>query len=56
MILRGREHDDDQIEAIDLLQHREKRETMLQVDDQTRKVPHGERWDALLKMRQEFIG
>ena len=56
MIVKGREHDDDQIEPIDLIQHKENRETRLQVDDQTRKVPHTERWDALIKMRQEFLG
>ena len=56
MTVRGREDDDDRIETIDLIQHRENRETMLQVDAQTRKVPHEERWDALLKIRQEFTG
>lgn len=52
--LKGREHDDDPMEVIDLLQHREKRETQLQVDPQTRKVPHTDRWEALVKIYREF--
>ena len=52
--LKGREHDGDPIEVIDLLQHRENRETQLQVDPQTRKVPHTDRWEALVKIYREF--
>ncbi len=55
MTLKGREHDDAPLEIIDLLQHKEKRETSLQVDDQTRKVSHEKRWDALIEIRQEFL-
>lgn len=51
----GREHDDERYEVIDLLQHREKRDRMLQVDQVTRKVPHTARWDALIEIRQEFL-
>lgn len=50
----GREHDDEGYEIIDLFQHREKRDRMLSVDPTARKVPHTERWDALLSIRQEF--
>ena len=53
--LKGREHDDDPIEIIDLIQHREKRERQLQVDSQTRKVPHIDRWNALVEIYREFL-
>lgn len=53
--LKGREHDDDPIEVIDLIQHREKRERQLQVDPQTRKVPHTDRWNALAEIYREFL-
>lgn len=53
--LKGREHDDDPIEIIDLIQHREKRERQLQVDSQTRKVPHTDRWNALVEIYREFL-
>ena len=51
----GREHDDDALEDIDLLQHREKRERILPVDDQDRKISRDNRWDALLEIRREFL-
>lgn len=53
--LYGREHDDDALELIDLIQHREKRERMLDVDPDSRNVPHEARWQALLNIRKEFI-
>lgn len=53
--LKGREHDDDPIEVIDLLQHREKRERQLQVDSEARKVPHIYRWNALVEIYREFL-
>ena len=51
----GREHEDDGLELIDLIQHREKRERMLPVDDIERNVPYQYRWNALLEVRQEFL-
>ena len=51
----GREHDDEDLEIIDLIQHREKRERVLQVDDESRKVPHEDRWKALMEVRGEFL-
>ena len=51
----GREHDDDPLEVIDLIQHREKRERTLRVDDTTRKVPHEDRWNSLVDIRREFL-
>ena len=51
----GKEHDDDEFEIIDLIQHRERRERMLPVDDVERTVPYEERWNALLEVRQEFL-
>lgn len=43
----GREHDDEPLEVIDLIQHRERRQRVLEIDPTTRKVPHQSRWDAL---------
>ena len=51
----GRAHDDDPLEIIDLIQHREKRERTLSVDNTLRKVPHEDRWNALLEIHQEFL-
>ena len=53
--LAGKEHDDDPLEIIDLLQHRECRERVLQVDEDQRKIVHTERWSALSSIRQEFL-
>ncbi len=53
--IKGREHDDDPLETIDLLQHRERRERSLKVDDVSRKVPHELRWENLISIRQEFL-
>ena len=50
----GREQDDDPLEVIDLIQHREKRQIMLQIDGNTRKVPHSTRWDALVNAHRVF--
>ncbi len=55
LIVTGRENDDDQLEPIDLLQHREKRSRSLRVDDIARKVLYGVRWDALFEIRREFL-
>ena len=51
----GREHDNDPIEIIDLIQHREKRQIMLQIDDVSRKVPYRIRWDALANAHRLFF-
>lgn len=53
--MEGRVHDDDPLELIDLIQHREKRERPLPVDEDSRKVLHEDRWKALLEIRQEFL-
>ena len=53
--LQGREHDDDPLELIDLLQHRERRERLLPVDADHRRVVHGSRWDALKEIRRNFL-
>ena len=53
--LYGREHDDEPLEPIDLIQHRERYARPLLVDDITRAIPHRDRWDALLGIRQEFL-
>ena len=50
----GRENDDDPMEIIDLIQHREKRQIMLEIDATTRRVSHLARWDALLNARHVF--
>lgn len=51
----GRTHDDAPLEIIDLIQHQEKRERMLSVDDTLRKVLHEDRWNALLEIHKEFL-
>ncbi len=51
----GRENDDEPLEIIDLIQHREKRERLLNVDGTSRKIPHEERWNALIDIRREFL-
>ena len=51
----GRVHEDEQLELIDLIQHREKRERILPVDEESRKVLHEDRWNALLEIHQEFL-
>ena len=51
----GREHEDDELELIDLIQHREKREYKLQLDDTERNIPYEDRWNTLLEVRQEFL-
>ena len=53
--LHGREHDDDPPELIDLLQHRERRERLLPVDADHRRVVHEIRWDTLKEIRQDFL-
>ena len=51
----GREYDEDSFAVIDLIQHREKRTRMLQVDSVERKVPYNDRWQALVQIRREFL-
>ena len=51
----GRENEDDPIELIDLIQHREKREFVLEIDAASRKTPHASRWETLLSARREFV-
>ena len=53
--LYGRAHDDEPLEPIDLIQHRERYARNLQVNDTTRAVPHDFRWENLLQIRQEFL-
>ena len=55
LILSGRNHEDDPLEIIDLLQHRESRERYLDVDHGERRIPYQVRWDALGDMHREFI-
>lgn len=51
----GRENEDDDLEFIDLIQQRERRERVLTVDRDTRQVNHVNRWRALTDIRQEFL-
>lgn len=51
----GREHEDEEVEVIDLFQHREKRETTLPVDPNERKVLHTNRWAALAGFRNAYF-
>ena len=52
--LYGREHDDEPLQPIDLIQHKERRTRNLSVDDVERKVDHGLRWDALRDFWDDF--
>lgn len=51
----GKENDDDPLEVIDLIQHRERRQISLQIDATTRRIPCETRWDALARTRRGFI-
>ncbi len=51
----GREHDDEPLEIIDLLQQRERRQTTLAIDNTSRKVPHETRWRALRGIRNNLL-
>lgn len=50
----AKENEDDPIEVIDLLQHREKRERTLAVDPASRKVPINVRWKAMQEILADF--
>ena len=54
-IVKGREHDDDPLEVIDLFQQRERREVNLTIDANTRIVPLAARWDALRAFHQAYV-
>ena len=51
----GRENEDDPLEVIDLIQHRETRERPLPVDANSRQINHFTRWHALGEIRQDFL-
>ena len=48
------ENDGDPLEVIDLLQHRERREHVLGVDPESRKVPIDDRWAALRDIHADY--
>ena len=51
----GREHDDEPLEIIDLLQQRERHQSTLEIDNGSRKVPHETRWRALRGIRNNLL-
>ena len=51
----GREHDDEPLELIDLVQHRQRNQLVLAIDDTTRQIHYSTRWDALLRTHQKFL-
>ncbi len=53
--LKGRVHEDDPPELIDLIQHREQRERQLEVDGRERNIPHEVRWKALKSIHRDFV-
>ena len=53
--LNGREHDDDYLEDIDLIEHHESRERLLTVDNALRQISYENRWNALIDIRREFL-
>lgn len=52
--IRGRDHEDEQLENINLLGHQEKYSQRLQVDSQARIIHYRNRWKALDNIRREF--
>ena len=52
--LNGRENEDDPLELIDLLEHREKRERQLPIDMNSRTVDHTVRWRSLIEIHGGF--
>ena len=52
--VKAREHENDPLELIDLLQHREKRTRMLEVNPETRNIAVEERWSALREIHSEY--
>ncbi len=53
--VKGRDHEDNAFEPIDLIQHREKRERVLEVDPRERNIRHEARWRALQAIHQDFV-
>ena len=53
--VKGREHEDDPLEVIDLFQNREQYRTRLEIADQTRRVPLETRWQTLHEIRDDFV-
>ena len=51
----GRQHDDDPLELIDLIQHRERRTFLLPIDSRTRRIHYPDRWDALGRIHRSFL-
>lgn len=54
MKIAGRERDDDELTLIDLLHHTEKREQLLSIDPNDRRVPCEARWRALENIRSRY--
>ena len=43
----GKEHEDDDLTELNLIQQRERRQVSLPIHDSSRKIPYDQRWDAL---------
>lgn len=50
----GREHEDDPLDVIDLIQHHQRRVRQLEIDPDTRKIPHLTRWNELASIHKDF--
>ncbi len=54
LILRGREHEGDKLEKLDLFRHRERRERLVAVGAGNRRVDHEVRWRELEEIREGY--
>ena len=54
LILYGRSHDDEAMDPIDLIQHTEKYDRELLIDDNLRTINHATRWQAMLDIRNDL--
>ena len=55
LIVSGKGETDSNLEAVDLVQHQEKRSVPLPIGDSTRQVLIADRWRALERIRRKFI-
>ena len=54
LVIGGKEDDETPKEFIDLIQHRERRTLSLPVDATERRIFYGDRWKALIQIRNDF--
>ena len=55
LTLRGREHEGDKLEKLDLFRHRERRERTVPVTPGDRRVPCEVRWEELIEIWEGYV-